>query len=70
MPNTAARPAIVQPSGAPVPLGTRFSTAGLAHAAADAMTAETGRPWRMAFRPRRFPDSTPFTIEESTPCNA
>lgn len=47
-------------------IGERFSTAGLAHAAADAVTAATGKPWRMAFRPRTRTDSNPFTIEESS----
>lgn len=51
----------------PLMIGERFSTAGLAHSAADLKTAETGRPWQMAFRPRASrsgrPDTTPFTIE-------
>lgn len=41
----------------------RYSTAGLAHSAADTLTAETGRPHQMAFRPRDRRDRTPFVVE-------
>lgn len=46
-----------------IALPSRFSTAGLAHSAADEMTARTGRPYVMAFRPRGRRDCQPFTIE-------
>ena len=45
----------------------RYSSAGLAHSAADSVTEATGRPYVMAFRPRASrpgrPDCQPFTIE-------
>ena len=45
----------------------RYSSAGLAHSAADSVTEATGRPHVMAFRPRPSrsgrPDCQPFTIE-------
>lgn len=41
----------------------RFSSAGLAHSAADHLTEQTGRLHRMVFRPRRAADREPFTVE-------
>ena len=40
----------------------RFSTAGLAHSAADQKTEETGTQYVMSFQPRSLNDRTPFTI--------
>ena len=44
----------------------RYSTAGLAHSAADALTASTGEQHRMAFEPRpQFTgsfDPKPFVV--------
>lgn len=41
----------------------RYSSAGLAHSAADRLTEETGLPYRMVFKPRRYLDKAPFTVE-------
>lgn len=40
----------------------RFSTAGLAHSAADEETKRTGEKYVMNFDPRYLKDPTPFTI--------
>lgn len=42
----------------------RFSTAGLAHSAADIMTEQTGKLWRMIFQPRAKNDNMPFLVLE------
>lgn len=40
----------------------RYSTAGMAHAAADRLSAETGVPHRQAFAPRSPCDFQPFIV--------
>lgn len=42
----------------------RYSSAGLAHSAAELKTEQTGNQWRMVFRPRALRDIAPFMIEE------
>ena len=42
----------------------RYSTAGLAHSAADQMTERAGVRYVMAFEPRYFLDPTPFVVVE------
>ena len=41
----------------------RYSSAGLAHSAADSVTDATGRPYEMQFAPRHARDAQPFTIQ-------
>ena len=41
---------------------SRYSTAGLAHSAADVETERTGEKYVMNFEPRYLKDPTPFTI--------
>lgn len=43
----------------------RYSSAGLAHSAADEVSAATGERWVMKFAPRRRGDSQPFVIERA-----
>lgn len=40
----------------------RYSSAGLAHSAADTVSEATGEAWVMKFAPRRRGDQTPFMI--------
>lgn len=40
----------------------RYSTAGMAHAAADRLSAETGVQHRQAFAPRSPSDFQPFIV--------
>lgn len=40
----------------------RYSSAGLAHSAADTVSEATGEAWVMKFSPRRRGDQTPFVI--------
>lgn len=44
------------------PLPQRYSTAGMAHAAADRLSAETGVQHRQAFAPRSPCDFQPFIV--------
>lgn len=54
---------IAQGVGSCLALATRYSSAGLAHSAADHITAKTGEKHQMRFKPQgRHPDRTPFVV--------
>jgi hypothetical protein len=40
----------------------RYSSAGLAHSAADTVSEATGEAWVTKFSPQRLGDRTPFVI--------
>lgn len=43
----------------------RYTSSGLAHSAADDVSAATGKDWKVYFRPRWRLDPSPFVITEA-----